>query len=68
MKVSISSREFEVLRKSVYGLTNEQIADELMMTSRDVEKTLKGVLKNTRCKEPLQAMQTLAQKGFQIIR
>jgi DNA-binding CsgD family transcriptional regulator len=66
MKVSISSRELEILRKSVYGLRPDQIASELMISSREVEKSLKGVLRNTQSKEPLQAMQILAKKGFLI--
>ena len=66
MKVSISSRELEILRKAVYGLTCDQIANELMISSQDVEKSLKTVFKNTKSKEPLQALQILAKNGFQI--
>jgi DNA-binding NarL/FixJ family response regulator len=66
MKVLISARELEILRKSVYGLSVKQIADELKMSPLEVDKSLKNVLKNTQSKEPLQALQNLAKFGFEI--
>jgi DNA-binding NarL/FixJ family response regulator len=64
MKVSIRARDLEILRKAVYGLDPSQIANDLMLSSGEVENALRQVLKNTKCKEPLQAMQTLAKNGF----
>jgi DNA-binding CsgD family transcriptional regulator len=66
MKVSISARQLEILRKAVYGLSAYEIANQLMIQERDVEKALKDVFKSTQSKEPLQAMQNLAKNGFQI--
>jgi DNA-binding CsgD family transcriptional regulator len=66
MKVSISARQLEILRKAVYGLSPYEIANQLMIQERDVEKALKDVFKSTHSKEPLQAMQNLAKNGFQI--
>jgi DNA-binding NarL/FixJ family response regulator len=67
MKVSISARELEILRKSVYGLSSDQIANELRISSKEVSDSLKVIMKTTQCKEPLQAMQTLAKNGFSIV-
>jgi DNA-binding CsgD family transcriptional regulator len=66
MKLLISARELEILRKAVYGLTSQQIAAELNMTPKEVDQSLKGVMKNTQSKEPFQAMQSLAKNGFQL--
>jgi DNA-binding NarL/FixJ family response regulator len=66
MKVSISSRDLEILRKAVYGLSHDQIANELRINAEEVQTALKHVLKNTQSKEPLQAMQILAKNGFVI--
>jgi DNA-binding NarL/FixJ family response regulator len=66
MKIVISTRDLEILRKSVYGLTAEQIANELRIPDKEVQVALRSILKNTQSKEPLQAMQTLAKNGFQI--
>jgi DNA-binding NarL/FixJ family response regulator len=66
MKVSISARELEILRKSVYGLSSDQIANELRISAGEVDRSLKVVMKTTQCKEPLQAMQSLAKNGFSI--
>jgi DNA-binding NarL/FixJ family response regulator len=66
MKVSITARDLEILRKAVYGLNHDQIANDLLITNLQVEKSLKQVLKNTQCKEPFQAMQILAKNGFSL--
>jgi DNA-binding CsgD family transcriptional regulator len=66
MKVLISARQLEILRKAVYGLSANEIASQLMIQERDVEKALKEVFKTTQSKEPLQAMQNLAKNGFHI--
>jgi DNA-binding CsgD family transcriptional regulator len=66
MKVTISARQLEILRKAVDGRTSEEIASELMIGQSDVAYALKKILKSTQSKEPLQAMQNLAKYGFQI--
>jgi DNA-binding NarL/FixJ family response regulator len=66
MKVSITARDLEILRKAVYGLNHDQIANDLLITNQEVEKSLKVVLKNTQSKEPFQAMQILAKNGFSL--
>ena len=67
MKVAISSRQLDILRKTVYGLTIAQIARELMIHEKDVDSALKKVMKSTGSKEPVQAMQNLAKNGFSLI-
>jgi DNA-binding NarL/FixJ family response regulator len=64
MKVIITARDLEILRKAVYGLDSDQIANDLMISSKEVEISLKVVLKSTQCKDPLNAMQALAKNGF----
>jgi DNA-binding NarL/FixJ family response regulator len=67
MKISITNRNLLILRKAVYGLNSDQIANELMITPKEVEVGLKNVLKTTQSKEPLKAIQILAKNGFEII-
>jgi DNA-binding NarL/FixJ family response regulator len=67
MKISISARELEILRKSVYGLNSDQIANELKISTQEVDRSLKYVMKSTQCKEPLHAMQILAKNGFSLV-
>jgi|GEM_PF-4547948 len=67
MKLQISVRELEILRKSVYGLTVQQIAADLNISVQEVDRSLKGVMKITQSKEPFQAMQSLAKNGFQVV-
>jgi DNA-binding CsgD family transcriptional regulator len=67
MKLTISSRELQILRKAVYGLTPQEIAVELQISPREVDQSLKYVMKNTQSKEPMQAMQNLAKNGFRLL-
>jgi DNA-binding NarL/FixJ family response regulator len=66
MKVFISARELEILRKAVYGLTTDEIAHQLKMDTDQVQRSLKSVMKNTHAKEPIEALQNLAKNGFQL--
>jgi DNA-binding CsgD family transcriptional regulator len=66
MKLFISAQELEILRKAVYGLSADEIARQLKMNTDQVQKSLKTVMKNTRAKEPIEALQSLAKNGFQL--
>ena len=64
MKVSISSRELEILRKSADGLTVYQIADDMKMSHQMISKVQKDILQRTGAVNLLKALQALARKGF----
>jgi DNA-binding NarL/FixJ family response regulator len=64
MKVSISSRELEILRKSADGLTVQQIANDLNVPEQDISKTQKKVLQKIGTGNVLNALQVLAKRGF----
>ena len=64
MKVSISSRELEILRKSADGLTIQQIANELKVSQQLISKSQKEILSRTGSANLLNAMQALAKNGF----
>jgi DNA-binding NarL/FixJ family response regulator len=64
MKVSISSRELEILRKSADGLTTQQIANDLNVPEQDITKSQKKILQKIGTGNVLNALQTLAKKGF----
>jgi DNA-binding NarL/FixJ family response regulator len=64
MKVSISSRELEILRKSADGLTAHQIAHELNVSHQMITKIQKEILQRTGAVNLLKALQALARKGF----
>jgi DNA-binding NarL/FixJ family response regulator len=64
MKVSISSRELEILRKSADGLTVQQSANDLNVPEQDISKTQKKVLQKIGTGNVLNALQVLAKRGF----
>lgn len=64
MKVSISSRELEILRKSADGLTVQQIANELKVSQQLISKSQKEILSRTGSASLLNALQALAKNGF----
>lgn len=64
MKVSITSRELEILRKSADGLTTQQIARDLNTSSQLISKSQKEILQKTGSSNVLSALQMLAKKGF----
>jgi DNA-binding NarL/FixJ family response regulator len=66
MKLFISARELEILRKAVYGLSPHEIAGELHLTKIEVQESLKRIMKSTQSREPLQALQNLAKNGFHL--
>jgi DNA-binding NarL/FixJ family response regulator len=64
MKVSISSRELEILRKSADGLTVQQIAHDMNVSQQMISKAQKEILQRTGAVNLLKALQALAKKGF----
>ncbi len=64
MKVSISSRELEILRKSADGLSVQQIARDLNVSQQVISKSQKEILAKTGSANVLTALQVLAKKGF----
>lgn len=64
MKVSISSRELEILRKSADGLSVQQIAIDLNVSQQMISKSQKEILHKTGGDDPVQALQLIAKKGF----
>ena len=67
MKVSISSRELEILRKSADGLTVQQIANDLNLSQQMIAKSQKEILQKIGAGDLLNALQVLARKGFVLI-
>lgn len=64
MKVSITSRELEVLRKSADGLSIKQIASDLDVSTQLIGKLQKEILIRTGAGNILNALQALAKHGF----
>jgi DNA-binding NarL/FixJ family response regulator len=64
MKVSISSKELEILRKSAEGQTVQQIANELNVSHQIISKSQKEILIRTGAGNLVNALQTLAKRGF----
>lgn len=67
MKVSISSRELEILRKSADGCTAQQIAFDLNVSQQAIIKSQKEILSRTGAGNLLKALQTVAKQGFVLI-
>jgi DNA-binding NarL/FixJ family response regulator len=66
MKVSISSRELEILRKAADGLTVKEIANELHESEKIVSKSQKEILLKVGEANVLRALQAIAKRGFEI--
>jgi DNA-binding NarL/FixJ family response regulator len=64
MKVSISSKELEILRKSAEGQTVQQIANELNVSHQIISKSQKEILIRTGAGNLVNALQALAKRGF----
>lgn len=64
MKVSISSMELEILRKSAEGLSVNEIARELHLSQQIISKSHKDILSRTGAGSPINALQALARNGF----
>jgi DNA-binding NarL/FixJ family response regulator len=66
MKVSLSSRELEILRKAADGLTVKQIANELNVSEQMISRSQKDVLAKIGEANVLKALQAIAKRGFEI--
>jgi DNA-binding NarL/FixJ family response regulator len=66
MKVLISSRELEILRKSADGLTVQEIANDMKVSQQLISKSQKEILQRTGSANVLNALQALAKRGFQL--
>jgi DNA-binding NarL/FixJ family response regulator len=64
MKVSISSKELEILRKSAEGQTVQEIAIELNVSHQIISKSQKEILVRTGAGNLVNALQALAKRGF----
>ncbi len=64
MKVPISSKELEILRKSAEGLTVQQIANDLNVSQQIISKSQKELLSRTGSGNIISALQSLAKSGF----
>lgn len=60
----MSSRELEILRKSAEGLTPEEIASELNLNQKEINKLHKGILQRTGSTNEIMALQVIAKNGF----
>lgn len=64
MKVSISSKELEILRKSAEGQTVQQIAHDLNVSEQIISKSQKEILLRTGAGNLVNALQSIAKRGF----
>jgi DNA-binding NarL/FixJ family response regulator len=67
MQVAISSQQLEILRKAASGISPRQIANELKVGEEEVQRSLSVIMKSTRSKEPVHALQALAKQGFSLL-
>jgi DNA-binding NarL/FixJ family response regulator len=64
MKISISSKELEILRKSAEGFSVEQIASDLHLSQQIISRSQKDILSRTGVSSCMNALQALAKRGF----
>ena len=64
MKVFISSKELEILRKSAEGQTVQQIAHDLNVSEQIISKSQKEILLRTGAGNLMTALQSIAKRGF----
>jgi DNA-binding NarL/FixJ family response regulator len=64
MKIAISSKELEILRKSAEGFSVQQIADDLRVSQQIISKSQKELLNRTGVNSSVNALQALARRGF----
>jgi DNA-binding NarL/FixJ family response regulator len=67
MKVSISSRELEILRKSADGLTVQEIASDMNISQSLISRSQKEILQRTGTASIVNALQALAKHGFVLV-
>lgn len=64
MKIAISSKELEILRKSAEGYTAEEIANELHVTQQMISRLQKDLLNRAGANSSINALQAIARRGF----
>lgn len=64
MKITISSKELEILRKSAEGFSVEQIANDLHLSQQTISKSQKEILTRTGVNSSVNALMALAKRGF----
>jgi DNA-binding NarL/FixJ family response regulator len=64
MKITISSKELEILRKSAEGYSVEQIANDLHLSHQLISKSQKEILSRTGVNSSVNALMALAKRGF----
>ncbi len=64
MKISISSKELEILRKTAEGFSVQQIASDLHVSQQIISKSQKELLSRTGVNSSVNALQALARRGF----
>jgi DNA-binding NarL/FixJ family response regulator len=67
MKVSISSRELEIIRKLADGLTVQQIAIDLNVSEPMIIRSQKEIFQRTESGNIVSALQVLAREGFVLV-
>jgi DNA-binding NarL/FixJ family response regulator len=64
MKIAISSKELEILRKSAEGFSVEEIAEDLHVSQQVIAKSQKEVLSRAGVNSSINALQAIARRGF----
>lgn len=64
MKVSISIRELEILRKSAEGLSLDQIAKDLNESKKQISQAQTVIMLKTGSRDLYSALHVLAKNGF----
>ena len=64
MKVSMSIRELEIVRKSAEGLSAAQIANDLNESEEQIKDSQRRILMKTGTRNLFRALHALAKNGF----
>ncbi len=64
MKIAISSKELEILRKSAEGFSVQEIAEDMHVSQQVIAKSQKEVLTRAGVSSSINALQALARRGF----
>jgi len=68
MKVSISSTELEIIRKSADGCTVQEIAKDLNVSQQMISRSQREILIRTGAGDSLNALMALAKREFTLTR
>lgn len=67
MKITITSRELQVLKLASEGKSPNLIASEINIQAQESEENLKSVCGKLKTKNPLSAMQKLLKSDFEVV-